>query len=231
MTTVVYRLKMIAHMQAVGLLKGTQYDGTEPSESELRTAHGALSVYLLGVSDTEMPSQDAIDLQQYLNTLKKFDGPLDAHWSAALGTAMHAVFDPLNGSLEMGQMRDLMYDRQASILRDAWLTAVAGLPVGSLRLHGAATDGVSVTYKWRILLLDASATSVYDTHAAAGYNAGNVGTVYSSRPEVQQAVQTGWGYSTRTGTDYGPTETVNYIACAVSVALPYRYLLFSRPAV
>ena len=227
-----YRAKAIIHLQALGLIPTGTYDGSVPaSELLLTNAHNAVSVYLLGVPDVSMPIGEVDGAQQFLQTKKAYTGPVDSHWSPATSTALHAVLDPLKAAPEMAQLCSMMYERQAGVLRQGWLASLSGVPPSNLRVQGDLTDAFSNNVYWRVILLNASQMSVYDTHALASYNVGIVGVSYVGKPEMIQALQVGWGYSTRTGIEYGPSTIVNYIACTVSTILPYRYLIFSRPAV
>ena len=226
-----YRNKMIVHLQALGLIPAGTYDGTQPTaETVLSNAHIAVSVYVLGVPDVGMPTTEVDGAQQFLQTKKAYTGPLDSHWSAATSVALHNVFDPLKSAPEMQNLSDMMFERQAGLLKVGWLRALSGVPTANLRVQGNRTDAFSNSTHWRVVLLNASQTSVYDTHALPGYDVGIVGVSYVGKPELAQALQSGWGYSTRTGIEYGTTTMANYIACALSTTLPYRYVIFSRPA-
>lgn len=232
LTPLAYRSKMITLMQAVGMFPVTAIEPFDPvTEQQLQYAHSALSIIVLGIPDKFAPSMLVDDAQQFLIKMKTFAGPADSHWSSKLSAAMISYFASIRASQEFLYMQKLMVTRQAGELRNAWTKVTSTLPKSALRQHGLMTDALANSIRWRIILLNDSMTSVYDTHALPGENTSSIGVKYSSREEVLTASVSGVGWAIRRGDEYGYNDTISYVCVSVVTHLPYSFVLFSRVAV
>jgi hypothetical protein len=227
-----YRAKIISLLQAVNLFNRTVVEPYDPAtEYSLGYVHAALQIYVLGLPDRYAPSLEIDNAQQFLIQRSLLQGPGDSRWSPAFSSALQQAFAPLGGTGELTYMQRLMFQRQGALLLSAYRRAVAQIPAAAKRALGLRTDMFADTFKWRVVLLDPSLISVYDTHAAVGANVPTVGFDYANRPEVREALVSDIGWSTRTGDEYGVSDLVNYIAGRLdSPHLPFRVVVFSRAA-